>query len=405
MLAHLSRSVLVAVLVGVIGLAVAGTAIAQGESHSATRLGGATRFTTAMKDVAALQKAFAQPRLQADMRKVFAEAGIESVTDLFLKAIADGSVTEASVPVGSTMEWMASRSASNRRPHLLRNVTWNGKQPFDAFQVVIDDMNRTYTFWIPKVCGNVAVGLNEPSREKARLDAEAAERARQEAAAKAAAAAAEKARQDAIAKQKAEQQRIEAEKAAAAAAAAARAAAEKKAAEEAAAKAAFEADQAQKMAFVVAGFLGKERRTRENGDLKDVAEGETVQSLCAPIFGVKGGVLFRPDTARNVEVGPMVGVAFNTKTFSYTSVFAELELNGRFNNRKTYIGTGVGLWDFTHSDWMTPSILVNFGQQVWEGSATNHLFFTVEGRVFLRMAGAGLSNNYMGWAGLRYVFR
>jgi hypothetical protein len=405
--AHLSRSVLVAILVGVIGLAVAGTAIAQGESHNATRFGGATRFTTPTKDLAALQKAFARPRLQADLRKMFAEAGIESVTDQFLKAIADGSVTETSVPVGSTMEWMASRSASNARPHLLRNVTWSGKKPFDAFQIVIDDMNRTYTFWIPKVCGNVAVGLNEPSREKARLDAEAAERARQEAAAKAAAAAAEKARQEAIAKQKAEQQRIEAEKAAAAAAAAAaaKAAAEKKAAEEAAAKAAFEADQAQKMAFVVAGFLGKERRTRENGDLKDVAEGETLQSLCAPIFGVKGGVLFRPDKARNVEVGPMVGVALNTKQFSYTSLFAELELNGRFNNRKTYIGTGVGLWDFTHSDWMTPSILVNFGQQLWEGAATNHLFFTVEGRVFLRMAGEGLSNNYMGWAGLRYVFR
>jgi hypothetical protein len=403
--AHFFRFVLIAVLVGVIGVTFAGAAAAQTESHNATVLGGATRFTTPMKDVAALQKAFARPRMQADLRKVFAEAGIESVTDQFLRAIADGAVKDASVPVGSTMEWMASRSAS--KPHLLRNVTWNGKKPFDAYEIVIDDMNRTYTFWIPKVCGNVAVGRNEPSREKARLDAEAAEKARQEAAAKAAAAAAEKARQEAIAKQQAEQKRIEAEKAAAAAAAAAaaKAAAEKKAAEEAAAKAAFDADQAQKMAYVIAGFLGKERRTRENGSLKDVADGQTLQSLCAPIFGVKGGVLFRPDKARNIEVGPMVGVALNTKQFSYTSAFAELELNGRFNNRKTYIGTGVGLWDFNHKDWMTPSILVNFGQQVWEGSATNRLFFTVEGRVFTRMFGEGLANNYMGWAGLRYVFR
>ena len=404
---HFLRSVLVAVLVGVIGLTFAGAALAQGESHNATRLGGATRFTPAMKDVASLQKAFARPRLQTDLRKVFAEAGIESVTDQFLKAIAEGTVRDTSVPVGSTMEWMASRSASNARPHLMRNVTWNGKKPFDAFEIVIDDMNRTYTFWIPKVCGNVAVGRNEPSREKARLDAEAAERARQDAERKAAAAAAEKARQDALAKQKAEQQRIEAEKAAAAAAAAAaaKAAADRKAAEDAAAKAAFDADQAQKMAFVIAGFFGKERRTRENGDLKDVDEGVTQQSLCAPLFGVKGGVLFRPDKARKVEVGPMVGVAFNMKTFSYSSLFAEVELNGRFNNRKTYIGTGFGLWDFTHGDWMTPSILVNFGHQVWEGSATNRLFFTVEGRLFTRTFGQGIANNYMGWAGLRYVFR
>jgi hypothetical protein len=140
--------------------------------------------------------------------------------------------------------------------------------------------------------------------------------------------------------------------------------------------------------------------------LKDVATNQTVQSLCAPIFGVKGGVLFRPDKARVVEVGPMVGVALNTKTFSYTSLFAELEVNRRFNNRKTYIGTGFGVWDFTHTDWITPTLLVNFGQQLWEGSATNRLFFTVEGRAFLmKPAGSGFGNNYMAWAGIRYLFR
>jgi hypothetical protein len=411
MKAHL-KSILVAILIIVIGAAFAGTAVAQKpaagpESHNATVLGGGTRFTPPTKDLAALQKLYARPRLQTDLRKVFAEAGVESVTDQFLKAIAEGTVKDTSVPVGSTMEWMASRIAGNLRPHLLRNVTWAGKKPFDAFEIVIDDMNRTYTFWIPKVCGNVAMGLNEPSREKARMDAEAAEKARLEAERQAAAAAAEKARQDALAKQKAEQARIDAEKAAAAAAAAAaeKAALEKKAAEDAAAKAAFEADQAQKMGFVVAGFFGKERRTRENGNLKDVAEGQTLQSLCAPLFGVKGGVLFRPNKARTFEVGPMVGLAVNTKTGSYTSLFAEVELNGRFNNRKTYIGTGFGVWDLTHTDWLTPSILVNFGQQLWEGSATNRVFFTVEGRAFLRMFGEGLSNNYMYWAGIRYMFR
>jgi hypothetical protein len=290
---------------------------------------------------------------------------------------------------------------------VLRNVTWAGKKPFDAFEIVLDDMNRTYTFWIPKVCGNIAMGLNEPSREKARMDAEAAEKARLEAERKAREAAAEKARQDAIAKQKADQLRMEQEKAAAAAAAAAaaeKARLEKERADaEAAAKAAAEADRLERLNYVFAGYFGKERRTREGGSLKDTEE--SVQTLCAPLFGFKGGVLFRPNAARSVEVGPMVGVAINTKTGSYSSLFAELELNGRFNDRKTYIGTGVGLWDITHSDWVTPSVLVNFGQQLWEGQKHNRAFFTVEGRLFLRTFGEGIANNYQYWAGIRYMFR
>ncbi len=412
MKSHTTRHVLIALVVGVLGLALASSALAQTkpapgpESHRATALGGPASFTPAAKTVAVLQKQYTRPRLQTDLRKMFAAAGIESVTDQFLKAIADGAVKDATVAPGTTMEWMASRGP-NGQPKLLRNVTWAGAKPFDAYEIVIDDMNRTYTFWIPKVCGNVTMGVNEPSREKARLDAEAAEKARLEAERKAREAAAEKARQDELARQKAEQDRIAAEKAAAAAAAAAaaKAEAERKAAEEAAAKAAAEADRLQKMSYVFAGYFGKERRTRENGNLKDVPEGETIQSLCAPEFGAKGGVLFRPNKARTFEVGPMVGVAFNTKQFSYTSLFAELELNGRTASRKTYFGTGFGVWDFTHGSWVTPYVLANFGQQIWEGSATKRVFFTVEGRLFFRTFGEGLSNNYQFWGGIRYMFR
>jgi hypothetical protein len=305
------------------------------------------------------------------------------------------------------MEWMASRSASTGQPHVMRNVTWSGKKPFDAFEIVIDNMIRTYTFWIPKACGNIAIGGNDPSREKARLDAEAAEKARLEAERKAREAAAEKARQDALAKQKAEADRLAAEKAAAAAAAAAaeKAAADKKAADDAAARAAAEADRLQKMSYVFAGYFGKERRTRENGNLKDVEADQTLQTLCSPLFGFKGGVLFRPNKARTVEVGPMIGYAINTKTGSYSSLFAEVELNGRFNQNRTYLGTGFGVWDLTHGDWVTPSILVNFGQQIWSGSATKRVFFTIEGRLFTRTFNEGMGNNYMYWAGIRYNFR
>ncbi|MBE3132850.1 MAG: hypothetical protein IMZ55_05210 [Acidobacteria bacterium] len=402
---------------GLVMVAFADTAAAQKakpavapESHHATRFGGATRFMTPMKDVAALQKMLARPRMQADIRKAFAEAGIESVTDQFLKAVADGAVVERSVPVGSQMEWMTSRSARTRQPHAMRNVTWAGKKPFDAFEVVIDDMNHTYTFWIPKVCGNVGVSVTEPSREKARLDALAAEKARVEAEQKAReAAAAEKARQDAIARQKAEQARIEQEKAAAAAAAATaaekvRLEAEQKA-REAAAAAAAEADRLEKLQPFFAGYFGKERRVRETGQTATTPAQPIWEGICAPLFGFKGGVAFRVNKARTFEVAPAVGVAINTKKGSYSSLFAELELNGRFNNMKTYVGTGLGVWDLTHSDTVTPTVLVNFGQQIWQNQTTGRLFFTVEGRSFLKTESGGLSSNYQYWAGARYMWR
>ncbi len=401
-----ARVIAMMAIAGLVMMAFAETAAAQRatgpESHNATRFGGPTRFTAAMRNVAALQKMFAQPRLQADIRKVFAEAGIESVTDMFLKAVADGAVKEVSVPVGAHMEWMASRAAGTRRPHVMRNVTWAGKKPFDAFEIVLDDMNKTYTFWIPKVCGNVGVSVSEPSREKARQDAIAAEKARVEAEQKA--AAAEKARQEALAKQKAEQERIEREKAAAAAAAAAERArleAEQRAREEAAAIA--EADRLEKMNFFVAGYFGKERRVRES-DLSTAAL-PLFEGFCAPLFGVKAGVPFRVNKARTFEIAPAVGVAVNTKKAGYSSLFAELELNGRFNDKKTYLGTGFGVWDLTHSDTRTPTVLVNFGQQIWQGSATSRVFFTVEGRSFLKTESGGLPSNYQFWAGIRYMWR
>ena len=287
-----ARAITLIAVVGLAMMAFADTAAAQRatgpESHNATRFGGPTRFTAPMRNVAALQKMFAQPRLQADLRKVFAEAGIESVTDMFLKAIADGNVMEVSVPVGTHWEWMTSRSASTRRPHVMHNVTWAGKKPVDAYEIVLDDMNKTYTFWIPKVCGNIGVTISEPSREKARLDAIAAEKARVEAEQKAREAAAEKARQEALAKQKAEEERIAREKAAAAAAAAAaekaRLEAEQRA-REAAAAAAAEADRLEKMNFFVAGYVGKERRIRETGMTETTPAVPVLEALCSPLVG------------------------------------------------------------------------------------------------------------------------
>jgi hypothetical protein len=115
-------------------------------------------------------------------------------------------------------------------------------------------------------------------------------------------------------------------------------------------------------------------------------------------------VAFRVNKARTFEVAPAAGVAINTKTGGHSSLFAEVELNGRLNNKKTIVGTGFGVWDFTHSGMIAPTLLVNFGQQVWQNETTSRIYFAVEGRVFLDRTD-DLANNYQFWGGLRYVWR
>ena len=51
----------------------------------------------------------------------------------------------------------------------------------------------------------------------------------------------------------------------------------------------------------IGAYFGKERRQRE----------EFLGGRCAPLFGVKGGVLW--DVGEHWAVGPAVGVAINTR--------------------------------------------------------------------------------------------
>ena len=75
----------------------------------------------------------------------------------------------------------------------------------------------------------------------------------------------------------------------------------------------------------------------------------------------------------------------------------------RFASR-AYVGAGLGLWDLTHTDFLTPTALVHFGLPLWKGDDQRTLFFVTEGRVFLRRA-SDIDSNYQFWGGLRFLFR
>ena len=80
--------------------------------------------------------------------------------------------------------------------------------------------------------------------------------------------------------------------------------------------------------------------------------------FCDPLFGGKVGI--EKSLKGNWVFAPAVGYAFNTDESDRSSLFVDAEINKRFGNR-AYIGTGLGLWDITHSDFITPTAILHFG--------------------------------------------
>ncbi|MEI6667058.1 MAG: cell envelope integrity protein TolA [Acidobacteriota bacterium] len=391
---------LTVVLAGAFDLLAASTLAAQtgGDNYKTlTKLGGGTRFDVPLKDSKTVQKWIAKKRSQEGVKQVLDKAGLASISqnviDMLTKADPE-QVKDTEFQPGGTLVWMAFRFAG--KPDIVRNVKWGGKKPFAGFTFVIDDLNQTYTFIVPKPCSNLALVSSEPSREKARLDAERAAKEKAEADRLAAEkAAADKARLEAerLAKEKAEADRLAKEKAEAERVAKEKAEAERVAKEKAEAeRRAFES--AEKVKFFVSPLFGKERRTRATNSVDS--------TLCSPLLGIKVGPEIK--VSPTVKINPAAGVAVNFEKSSNTAVFAEVEFNLYSENQKSYIGAGVGVWDVAHSDWVTPTLSLQFGREMWNNAKHNKVYFVGEGRMFLRKT-SDISNNYQFWAGLRWVIK
>ncbi len=403
----LAALALILALAGAFDLLAASTAQAQDSYKTLTRLGGANRFDRPLVYHQGIPKWAATKRPQEGIATIMEKAGLAPLTQTMIDILKKGDpdqLKETEFPVGGTMVWMAFRRGGGKAD-IVRNVKWGGKKPFPGYTFIIDDLNQTYTFIIPKVCANIALVSSEPSREKARLDAEKAAKDKAEADRLAAErAAADRARLEA---ERRERERLEAErlareKAAAEKAAADRAAAEKAAADKSEAERVVAVNDA-KIDWFVSGLFGKERKTRE----VDVTTGSTTtkvnESLCSPLLGVKFGPEIKIN--ENFKINPAAGVAINFEKSSYSSLFVEAEFNYYSTGLKNYFGASAGIWDITHGNSVTPSFGVQFGSQVWTNAKEDKLYLVAEGRIFARMFGEGLSNNYQFWAGMRYVIR
>ena len=351
-----------------------------------------------------------RPTIQADIATVLEAAGMPALTELVQHNLAVGEVEVATLPQGTVMQWMALRRGE---PEILRNLRWDGDAPLQGFSFTVDDLNQTYHFFVPSICGNVAFLRSEPSLEAARR----AQFAQEDAARAEATAAAEANAQARLAAEEAqaEYDRIMAEQAAADEQA--RLAAEQYAAAEAARLAAEQAladylaaeQRDLRVRPFLAGYVGKQQRQYDDTDpaglgrlpLPDVPLVD-VPAFYDTLVGVKGGVALK--LAQHVTFAPAIGVAANVDQADRTSLFADVEIDFVFGPG-AYVGTGLTFWDLTHSGNVTPGWLGTFGVPLWTSDERlNQALFSVEYRqMFDRMSDPDV--NYQFWGGLKYLFR
>jgi len=389
----------------------ASTAFAQQEPPvSVTSLGGATRFVAPINDIAALARTMGRAAIQDDLATILERAGMSALTEQVQHNLAVGQVTEATLPQGSVMQWMALR---REEPDVSRNLRWDGDTPLEGFAFTVDDLDQTYHFFVPSICGNVAFIRSEPSLEAARQAALAQEIAVREARMVAAEeleearlvaeqAAAEHARILAEQAAVAEQAQLVAEHYAAAKKA--RLTADQELAD-------FLAGQERDLRIrpFLAGFVGKQQRQYDNTDPAGLGRlpVPSVPLLDVPAFfdtlvGLKGGVALK--MVEHVLFVPAIGVAANIDQGDRTSLFTDGEIDFVFGPG-AYVGTGLTLWDLTHSDGMTLGWLGTFGLPLWTSDERlNQVSLSVEYRqLFDRMSDPDV--NYQFWVGLRYLFR
>ena len=405
---HLKRLAVFGTLGFILATSVASAQQATPEVRSVRVLGGPTRFTAPVRDIPALTRSMSRPNIQRDLSTVLERAGMPILTAQVQNILSNGQVTETTLAPGTVIEWMALRRGG---PNVVRNIRWDGAAPLEGFEFIIDDMNETYTFFVPEICGNVSLVRREPSREAARR----AEIARAEAA-KAAPTRRRPTRRQPTRRQPTRRRptrqqptrrrptrrrltrrrptrRRPTRRPRMRAAEAARQAEE--------ARLALERDL--RVRPFIAGYFGKQQRQYDDTDPADV--GRLVNPVPAfgdPLVGFKGGVNLR--MSQHFTFAPSIGLALNLDESERTSFFGDAEIQYIFA-RGAYLGTGVSLWDFTHSDNFTLAWLGTAGVPLWRNDAAyRQLQLSLEWRqMFDRMSDPDV--NYQFWGGLRFLFK
>ncbi|MEO8678253.1 MAG: hypothetical protein ABI665_04355 [Vicinamibacterales bacterium] len=372
----------------IITLAVASVAAAQdGGSvpvRDVHRLGGTTAFyKTPLPKVINLQRLSSEPKMQADLRTVLDKAGLAKLSDDVVAALAaantsvmggactdatplSGTIVECDVLPGQTMQWMAYRP-QGKRPQLalFEPVRWTGPKPFRAYLFNLTKDERTYTFVIPKDCGNLTllnvadvprvVAAGPPPAPPPPPPAPVVIPPPPPAPA---------------------------------------------VVQPSAPAPAFIAPPPPPVKgtpFFFDALFGKDRRVRA------VDGSSTLEyAQCSPLLGLKVGVAKR--FQNDWELASAVGVALmmvGDDKVRENEIFVDVEAN-KYLAGGAFVGTGLSLWDLTHSDTFTPAWMIHAGLPLGH-SVRFPTYFLVEGRLFFDHLD-DVQNNYQFWGGVRVHF-
>lgn len=356
------------------------------------RLGGSTAlYKPPLTTVASLKRMGSDPAAAANIRTVLGQAGLSDLADNVVAVLvaadtswkggvcsdatpADGTIVECDVRPGQTLQWMAYRPTGNNELGLLRRIRWAGQAPFQAFLFRVTEDNRTYTFVIPKVCGNLSLMdvTERPSAEVAAPPSPSATGS--QLAPMAPATPISLATPVYTPVPFAKSETIEPSVAVAPPQATAKA-----------------------LPFFFDALVGKDRRVRP-------IEGTELEfAQCSPLVGVKFGAAKR--FQNDWELAGAVGVAFSVVNdddkVREHELFVDIEANKYLGNG-VFLGTGLSLWDLTRSDSFSPAWMVHAGVPLTK-TARFPVYFLVEGRLFFDDLDE-VENNYQFWGGVRVHF-
>jgi len=99
-------------------------------------------------------------RYSADIKIGFEQAGLGEVYQPFIDQLKTAQFEDTTWNIGETVQWMLFRSQGKVK--VSGPLEWAGKKPVETFTVKVKVGFKTYTFMIPKPCGNIAyVGMVE----------------------------------------------------------------------------------------------------------------------------------------------------------------------------------------------------------------------------------------------------
>lgn len=370
-----------------------------GTYRDARRLGGSTSFHKPPLTNAASVKRMADARgMAADIRRVLADSGISETADAVLATMAsqkslntgglctdaapaDGVLVECDFQPGATLEWMAYRpniNTGDRSPGRIERFRWAGRSAFKAFLFRVTNNNRIYTFVLPKPCGNLSLMSVTEIRTEA-PPAPAPPAPRPPAPPPPVVAPPPPAPPPPTQPPPAVQPPPP------------------------------PPDVDGGSLFFVDALFGKDRRVRPiagrttgNGlpVVGNAGIGNDSFAQCSPIVGLKAGLAKR--FANDWEIAASGGVALSLVSaddkVNEHQWLIDVEANKYLNNGM-FVGTGLSLWDITHSDTFTPAWLLQFGAPLGD----KPVYFLVQSRLFLKEID-DVRNNYQIWGGVRVHF-